>query len=354
MIVNYIKFKQEFKILVLFAFLMNIDIFYLLFPFVKETYQNMGPDIFSLISKYSDNLLNALVSFLSTIFFGAFFFTLYLYLLVKQFKSVSIFLIVLLIGFSLTILSSSLHYYYFPELESNQNEIISRFRLFVWYSARAIYMALISTYVANLLFTKERESMQQKTLNELIEEDYKCRYGMLHEQIKPHFLFNSINTLNAIIDKDQIKARFFVNKLSNLLSYSLTEKELSTYEKEIEIAKAYSYLMKIRFENSLDFEFKTSNLQNKALPIFSLQVLLENAVKHNVFTEKEPITVTIETLDDNYIQVSNPFRKKTVLYETSGIGLHNLAQRYHLLAKKEINISSDGKTFKVIIPLLDI
>lgn len=352
MISTKFKNSRELKILIVFAFVMNIDIFYHLYPLFRDILIYNKSDLSFIFFKYSREIINATISFVSTIFYGVFFYKFYLYLINKGIKMITITIILVISGLILISASSSFHFNYLPDLEENNSALISKFRLFVWYLARATYMAIISTYVGNLIFTKEKEAKQQKIYNELVEENYKCTYGMLHEQIKPHFLFNSMNTLNAIIDKNPIDAKIFVHKLSNLLSYSLTEKELSTYEKEIEIAKSYAYLMKIRFGNSLDFIFNTSQISNKVLPFFSLQVLLENAVKHNSFTEKDPMKITIESLDNNFIKISNPIRKKIVTYESSGIGLHNLSQRFKLLANKDIEIVSDGHIFSVTIPLI--
>lgn len=346
------KYNQELKLLVAFAFVMNIDIFYHLYPLFRDLIYNNNSYFYNITQSYFRQISNASISFVSTIIYGVFFYTLYLYLCKKGLRTVKTTIILSFSGLLLVSISSAFHFQYLPDLEHNNSVIITKFRLFVWYFARATYMGIISTYIANLIFTKQKEAAQQKTLNELIEENYKCTYGMLHEQIKPHFLFNSINTLNAIIDQDPIKAKIFVHKLTNLLSYSLTEKELSSYEKEIEIAQSYAYLMKIRFGNSLDFEFNTTKTSNMFLPIFSLQVLLENAIKHNSFTEKEPLLVKIDTINTDFIRVSNPIRKKIVNYESSGIGLHNLSQRFKLLAKKDIEIKSDGQVFSVTIPLI--
>lgn len=353
MLVGNIKFNREVKTLMGFAFVMNIDIFYHLYPLFIDVFHNHEPNANILVTRYYREITNVAISFISTIIYGVFFYSLYLYLRSKDVKIPAISIILIISGMSLVTASSVFHFHFMPDLEENSSVLISKFRLFVWYFARAAYMGIISAYVANLIFTKEKDAQQRKTFNKLVEENYKCTYGMLHEQIKPHFLFNSINTLNAIIDNNPVKAKIFVHKLTNLLSYSLTEKELSPYEKEIEIAKSYAYLMEIRFGSSLNFVFETSSVSNKYLPIFSLQVLLENAVKHNAFTDKKPIVITIESLNNEFIKISNPIRKKNVSSESSGIGLHNLSQRFKLLANKDIEIFSDGNTFSVTIPLIE-
>lgn len=178
------------------------------------------------------------------------------------------------------------------------------------------------------------------------------RFEALKNQLDPHFLFNSLNTLQSLITLDTGKAENYLQELSSVLRYTLQNKEVLSLEEELKCVYAYCGMMQIRYGKNLKFEFKIDSKYNNfsVLPL-SLQSLIENSVKHNVISSKQPLVVTIAT-DDGGIFVSNPIQLKTTPEESNGIGLANLTERYRLKWNKTVKITNNGSTFCVKIPLV--
>ncbi len=176
----------------------------------------------------------------------------------------------------------------------------------------------------------------------------------LKNQIDPHFLFNSLNVLTSLIEENPDNAQRFTVSLSKIYRYVLEQKnkELVTVAEELEFAKTYMNLLKMRFENSLNFEMPEdfSNEDAKVVPL-SLQLLLENTIKHNSVSESKPLNIKI-TVEDNYLVIQNNLQKKEVLQSRKGVGLQNIVNRYHILTKRNVLIDESNGFFKVKIPIL--
>ena len=182
-------------------------------------------------------------------------------------------------------------------------------------------------------------------------ENLLTRFEALKNQLDPHFLFNSLNTLQSLITIDTAKAEDYLQQLSSVLRYTLQNKEVIDLEKELNCAHTYCEMMQIRYGDNLKFSFQIDSKYNnfKVLPL-SLLSLVENSVKHNVISSKQPLLVTIAT-GENSISVSNHIQPKTSPEESNGIGLVNLTERYRLKWNKEVEITNDGTTFCVKLPL---
>ena len=217
---------------------------------------------------------------------------------------------------------------------------------------RDLTMAAVVLLVVQLL----RSQYYQKTIaveNEALRsENILTRFEALKSQLDPHFLFNSLNTLQSLITLDTEKAENYLQQLSSVLRYTLQNKEVLSLEEELKCVRAYCEMMQIRYGENLKFEFKIDEKYNDyyVLPL-SLQSLIENSVKHNVISSKQPLTVTLATADD-CVSVSNPIQAKTQPEESNGIGLVNLTERYRLKWNKEVEITNDGSTFCVKLPLI--
>ena len=217
---------------------------------------------------------------------------------------------------------------------------------------RDLTMAVVVLLVVQLL----RSQYYQKTIaveNEALRsENILTRFEALKSQLDPHFLFNSLNTLQSLITLDTEKAENYLQQLSSVLRYTLQNKEVLSLEEELKCVRAYCEMMQIRYGENLKFEFQIDEKYNDyhVLPL-SLQSLIENSVKHNVITSKQPLTVTLATADD-CVSVSNPIQAKTQPEESNGIGLVNLTERYRLKWNKEVEITNDGSTFCVKLPLI--
>ena len=217
---------------------------------------------------------------------------------------------------------------------------------------RDLTMTVVVLLVVQLL----RSQYYQKTIaveNEALRsENILTRFEALKSQLDPHFLFNSLNTLQSLITLDTEKAENYLQQLSSVLRHTLQNKEIISLDEELKCMHSYCEMMQIRYGDNLKFEFKIDTKYNNycVLPL-SLQSLIENSVKHNVISYKQPLVVTIAT-GDNSVSVSNPIQAKTTPEESNGIGLANLSERYRLKWNKEVEITNDGSIFCVKLPLV--
>jgi LytS/YehU family sensor histidine kinase len=217
---------------------------------------------------------------------------------------------------------------------------------------RNYMVALIVIISSQLIYITQK---QQKTSleNESLRAEYmRSRYEALKNQVDPHFLFNSLNTLNSLIKVDANKAQEYVQQLSYVFRYTLQNAEVISLNEELKFTKAYCHLMKIRYGNSLDFEYNIDEkLYDYLIVPLSLQTLVENAIKHNVVSNKQPLKVKIEGAGES-IKVSNPVQLKKEVESSERIGLANLAERYKLMWKKEIITVRTDNAFEVTVPLM--
>jgi len=181
-----------------------------------------------------------------------------------------------------------------------------------------------------------------------------AKFESLKNQIDPHFLFNSLNVLSSLIEENPENAQRFTTSLSKIYRYVLEQKdkELVSIEEELAFAKTYMNLLKMRFENSLFYELPTTNInpEAKVVPL-SLQLLLENTVKHNVVSEQRPLHIRI-FMEGDYLAIQNDYQKKEILQERKGVGLQNIINRYGIITNRKVLIEQNEKTFTVKIPVL--
>jgi sensor histidine kinase YesM len=179
----------------------------------------------------------------------------------------------------------------------------------------------------------------------------------LKNQIDPHFIFNSLNTLSHLIETKPEKARQFNDNLADVYRYILQNKarDLVLLREEVDFLEDYFYLLKIRFEDAvqLNINLPEDALDQFLVPPISLQVLAENAIKHNEFSDADPLVITI-ALETNHLVVRNNSRKKTLRKSSSGIGLQNLNERYILTTENFISILDEEEVFTVRLPVLKI
>ncbi|MBF4493448.1 histidine kinase [Flavobacterium sp. JLP] len=181
-----------------------------------------------------------------------------------------------------------------------------------------------------------------------------AKFESLKNQIDPHFLFNSLNVLSSLIEENPDNAQRFTTSLSKIYRYVLEQKdkELVSVEDELSFAKTYMNLLKMRFENSLFYELPTADINPdaKVVPL-SLQLLLENTVKHNVVSEQKPLHIRI-FIDGDYLAIQNDFQKKEVLQDRQGVGLQNIINRYGIITNRKVIIEQNEENFTVKIPIL--
>lgn len=177
----------------------------------------------------------------------------------------------------------------------------------------------------------------------------------LKGQINPHFLFNSLSSLSSLIADDSKRAEKFVDELAAVYRYLLqtNERELTTLAKELEFISAYFHLLKTRFNQGIAMTIRVSDhCLEYLLPPLTLQILLENAVKHNVLMQDKPLTIEVYTDDENNIVVSNNLQKKKTVVASNKMGLTNIMTKYRLLKQRKIVIHQTEQHFQVIIPLI--
>lgn len=194
-----------------------------------------------------------------------------------------------------------------------------------------------------------------------------AQFESLKNQIDPHFLFNSLNVLSSLIEENPDNAQRFTTSLSKIYRYVLEQKdkELVPVEEELAFAKTYMNLLKMRFENSISYEVPAEGdwsasatadrsslamTEAKVVPL-SLQLLLENTIKHNVVSEKKPLHIKIY-IENNYLIVANNLQKKEVLQDRKGVGLQNIVNRYALISERKVLVDETQNEFKVKIPIL--
>ena len=196
----------------------------------------------------------------------------------------------------------------------------------------------------------KQEVVQQK----LIAKSANAQFESLKSQLDPHFLFNSLNVLSSLIDENPSQAQRFTASMSKIYRYVLEQKdkELVTVEEELNFAKTYCDLLKTRFEDSVSFDFKVNekDLKFYVVPL-SLQLLLENCIKHNFATSAKPLHIQIYSENGNLF-IENNLQQREQVKESAGIGLANIVQRYSLLTKHNVFIEKSASFFKVKIPIL--
>lgn len=176
----------------------------------------------------------------------------------------------------------------------------------------------------------------------------------LKNQINPHFLFNNMSVLSSLVYKDQDKAVDFINQLSKVYRYLLDNKdrELVTLEDELIFIRSYTYLLQIRFDTNIKFTIEVeNNALQKLVPPMAIQILVENAIKHNEISEELPLSVSIKNNGDVLV-VTNNLQLRTNTEPSSKTGLKNIKDRYHYFTDKPIEVLEIANSFIVKIPLL--
>lgn len=212
---------------------------------------------------------------------------------------------------------------------------------------------ILSIYESMYFFESWKRHVEQtETLARI---NVQSQFEALKKQLDPHFLFNCMNTLASLIDADNEKAQKYLERLSEVYRYVLDirEQPTVTIEMELTFLKAYVYLNEVRFRENLrvDQALEPDVFQHR-VPSLSLQLLVENAIKHNVVSRENPLTIRIFRDGDFLIVENNKQRKKT-LQQSTRLGLQNIVKRYQLLTEQPVHITETDAQFSVQIPILD-
>lgn len=195
-----------------------------------------------------------------------------------------------------------------------------------------------------------KEVVEQK----LIAKSANAQFESLKNQLDPHFLFNSLNVLSSLIDENPNQAQHFTAAMSKIYRYVLEQKdkELVTVDEELDFARTYCDLLKTRFEDSVNFEFTVKETDRKSYVVpLSLQLLLENCIKHNFATSQKQLNIKIYS-EQGFLFIENNLQAREQMKESAGIGLANIVQRYSLLTKQNVFIEKSTDFFRVKIPIL--
>ena len=296
-----------------------------------------------------------LISLIS-LFLGNKFFSRFLNIPIKQLKkriipAFILFLLVILL-MSLIIIGLSIYIYHRIMGLDTTNFINTLFE--VEFPGTIKYYLICVLIVSSFFFYNIwRQAIDRE--QKLQEENLRYQYRTLKTQVNPHFLFNSLNTLSEIIYTDTKRADNYIQKLAGVYRYILDNEEtnLISLSSEIRFVKQYFELQKERNDDKIQLNIDIENADKfKIIPV-SLQILVENALKHNLISEEQPLIIHIYN-EVGYIVVSNTIQKKNVLHNSSGIGLPNLKERIKLITGKEIMIHQENNQFIVKLPVINI
>jgi hypothetical protein len=217
-----------------------------------------------------------------------------------------------------------------------------------------IIVFLLAIVVARLLVLMKKMRIAEQENLRLMEEKSKAELNALKEQISPHFFFNTLSTLSAIVRNEKKEVGLeFIGEISKTYQYTLaTKQDLVTLKEEMSFLESYLFLLKKRYGEKLSFsQDLPEDILSSEIPPMSLQLLVENAIQHNVITREKPLHIRIFT-EKGMICVENNLQEKESGLDSFGIGLQNLSNRYRLLSQKDIIITKDKQKFGVKLPLL--
>ncbi|MEQ8925824.1 MAG: histidine kinase [Fulvivirga sp.] len=180
------------------------------------------------------------------------------------------------------------------------------------------------------------------------------QFETLKSQLSPHYLFNCLNTISSLVFKDANMAEDFIRRLANTYQYILknNNKKYVSLQEEIDFVKSYNYLLQVRFQSNLKLDINIpSSIMDSKIPPITLQMLVENAVKHNVITESEPLHIYIGTTDNTHLNVINTKTTTPSNVNSFHVGLQNIEKRYEYLTKDKIRISNNHK-YSVALPVV--
>ncbi len=203
-----------------------------------------------------------------------------------------------------------------------------------------------------LIFQKQTISLENETLKR---EALQSQFESLKNQLSPHFLFNSLTALKILIKEAPDTAQNYVNSLSRALRYTLksNEKQLVTLKEEMEFMQSYLFLIRMRFGDNLSISTNINeDLLSFKLPSLTIQTLVENAIKHNEISKRNPLRIEMLTTEKESLIILNDIHEKITGEEGTGIGLTNLSKQYELLIDKEIAIKNANNKFSVEVPLI--
>lgn len=233
-------------------------------------------------------------------------------------------------------------------------EVLPRISADYYYNVLMITL-IISTFLHGRAFLFDwRKSIEETEA--LKRAHLTSQYESLKNQVNPHFLFNSLNVLTALVHKDADLSERFIRQLSDVYRYVLevSEEELVSLDRELKALEAYVFLLNIRFGQNLEVDIHIPQTAGQLIPPLSLQMLVENAVKHNIISKEHPLRISIVQKAAGSIVVENNLQKKSQQPHHLGIGLENIKKRYQRFLEEEIKIEEKADRFSVMLPVIKV
>jgi uncharacterized membrane protein len=218
-----------------------------------------------------------------------------------------------------------------------------------------VALVITLSYEAVYFFEKWKETFRLN--EELKNRQIRTQFEVLQNQMSPHFLFNSLNTLASIIPENTDTAVSFTENLSEVYRYILRnkERELVSLKEELEFVKAYLHLLKARYPDNLTVGYQIDpKFESLTIPPLTLQMLVENAIKHNVVSKSRPLHIDIYVENGRSVVVKNNLQKKENLEKSTQTGLDNIRKRYSILSDRQVDVIMSATNFMVAVPLIDL
>jgi sensor histidine kinase YesM len=218
-----------------------------------------------------------------------------------------------------------------------------------------LYGLLAAAFYELLIYMEAWKKANQEA-EQLKKANLVSQLDSLKNQVKPHFLFNSLNTLTALVEKQPAQAVRFIAELAKVYRYLLqsNQKELIDLQQELDFTRAYFFLLQMRFGAGISLEVSVEkDYQECLIPSLTLQMLVENAVKHNQVSVRKPLAVRIGIEEGKWLVVANNTQPKRTSVPSSGMGLANIAAKYKLLNQPHVQVQHDPDRFTVKVPLID-
>jgi two-component system, LytTR family, sensor kinase len=241
-----------------------------------------------------------------------------------------------------------------PEIFFNEVALFKNGLFIAYPIVSVIAMNTIILIICNSAITSHKNKNAEMEIQELKVSNLEAQKQALLQQLQPHFLFNALSVLKSLIKESPDEAENYSVKLSEFLRYSIQvqKKDMVTVEQELKFTNDYIDLQKVRFGESLICNVSVPDgVDHLLIPAFAVQTLVENAIKHNSFTDKRPLVIKISYADHLITVCNNKMLSKAV--ETTGTGLKNLNQRYKIIGSREIIIADEKDEFNVSVPLLN-
>jgi two-component system, LytTR family, sensor kinase len=243
----------------------------------------------------------------------------------------------------------------FCRFQLSESDNLNKIDVIINSNAAAIFCSItVSAIYESIYFMQQlRTSIEEKEL--LKRESLSAQLNALRTQVNPHFLFNNLNTLCSLIPENPSHAVNFVQELSKVYRHILEVKNEKTIslQDELDVLNAYTFLLKTRFDKnlSIDVDIPSTKMNLKIVPL-SLQILMENAIKHNIVSEEKPLSIKLFAENGNLV-ITNNLQIKNQINESTGIGLENIRNRYKLISEKKVIVTESKNSFTVSIPLIE-